>query len=119
MIALRFAGGPRNAASSLALPQQGPVLPGRAAALRVALFPRISQRASRRAPHRLAAKRVAKVLRSAAKATRAAVRQGGKAVRRTSKAVKDLRAEQTHRPPGRFVSGRCGSTTSPEARGVP
>ena len=103
MIALQFAGGPRNAASSLALPQQGPVLPGRAAALRVALFPRINRRASRRAPHRLAAKRVAKVLRSAAKATRAAVRQGGKAVRRTSKAVKDLRAEQTHRPPGRFV----------------
>ena len=38
MIALRFAGGPRNAASSLALPQQGPVLPGRAAALRSRLF---------------------------------------------------------------------------------
>src|SRR5829696_592635 len=67
------------------------------------------RQASRRAP-RLIAKQATKALKSTVKVTRAAVRQGNKAVqqtskavRRTTKTVKALQAEQTSRPPGRFV----------------
>src|SRR4051812_5120297 len=56
------------------------------------------------------AKQATKALKSTAKVTRAAVRQGNKAaqqtnkaVRQTTRAVKALQAEQTSRPPGRFV----------------
>jgi pimeloyl-ACP methyl ester carboxylesterase len=73
------------------------------------LLSRIIQRASRRAP-RLIAKQATKALKSTVKVTRAAVRQGNKAVqqtnkavRQTTRAVKALQAEQTSRPPGRFV----------------
>jgi pimeloyl-ACP methyl ester carboxylesterase len=67
------------------------------------LLPRLTRRASSRSPHRLVSKQVTKVLRSTAKMARAAVQQGSKAVRRTTKAAKSLQAEQTRRPPGRFV----------------
>src|SRR5688572_27205171 len=56
------------------------------------------------------AKQATKALKSTVKVTRAAVRQGNKtvqqtnkAVRQTTRAVRTLEAEQTSRPPGRFV----------------
>lgn len=73
------------------------------------MFPRLIRQASRRAP-RLMAKQAATALKSAGKVARAAVRQGneavrqaGKAVRKTGRALKAREAEQTARPPGRFV----------------
>src|SRR5829696_2242295 len=67
------------------------------------------RQASRRSS-RLMAKQATKALKSTVKVTRAAVRQGNKTVQQTSKvvrqttrAVKALQAEQTGRPPGRFV----------------
>src|SRR5829696_9531945 len=67
------------------------------------------RQASRRSS-RLMAKQATKALKSMVKVTRAAVRQGNKtvqqtneAVRQTTRAVRTVEAEQTSRPPGRFV----------------
>jgi len=73
------------------------------------VFSRLIRQASRRVP-RLVTKQATKAFKSTVKATQAAVRHGNNAVQQTSKAVrqtrkmvKAIKAEQTHRPPGRFV----------------
>lgn len=66
------------------------------------MFPPIKRRVSKRAA-RHAASNVTKLLKSTVKFSEAAARQGRKAVRQAGKAAKALQAEQTSRPPGRFV----------------